>query len=775
MTRSGPDSRLHLPLISGFGVIIVILFVIWFSHQRQMDYLHQTVESGRVAVEKMEVIASLIEIARSRTRLTNKMLHTEDIFERDEIGLQLDRFAAEFARLRNRLLEFPLSTEEEEVLQSQVAAIRPTLVLQRKAAEMALSDDPQVLDEARQILIEEVYPGQGVIIDHFMRLLDLQKHAIDQAGIAANERYRFSRNMENGLTLTLLTLVLAIAGLSIRRSIKIEKALFLEKERAQITLRSIGDAVITTDRNGRVEYLNATAESIVGVLSEEVVGMPLTEVFRAYDEVNDHWLSDCVMRLLSSEKYSLPSNDVILYDHEGRKRDIALTFAPIMGGEHEVMGSVTTFHDVTETKNLTRRIEHQAQHDALTGLLNRNEFKQKVNQALELYSEDTSHALCVMDLDRFKVVNDSVGHAAGDELLRQLSRRIKDNLRKGDLLARIGGDEFAIFLSNVGQDMAVEVMENILRIVREFNFFWNGKSFRIGASMGLVDVPPEVSDYEYLYHAADTACYIAKHEGRDRLHVVAVDDEWLKRERIETQWINRINECLDHDQFVLYGQEITPLDGTVNKRRHIEVLIRMLDEDGGVVPPMAFIPAAERYNLMSRIDEWVLREVVRLAASDSGDTVYGINLSGQSMSDTRFTQQVMEILQSSGIDPSKLCFEITETAAIANLENAREFLNGLRALGCLTALDDFGSGLSSFAYLRNLPINYLKIDGMFIRDIATDEANRVMVEAIRAIGRTMQVAIVAEYVENETIAQTLREIGIDYGQGYFFGKPVPLQ
>lgn len=407
-------------------------------------------------------------------------------------------------------------------------------------------------------------------------------------------------------------------------------------------------------------------------------------------------------------------------------------------------------------------------------MLNRREFENKVDQTLKLYSEGTAHALCIMDLDRFKIINDTLGHAAGDELLRQISKRIKDILRKTDLFARIGGDEFSLFLSNVNTLQAEQIAEKVLTVIREYQFVWGDKAFKIGASIGLVDAPAQVASYENLYHAADTACYLAKHEGRDRIHIVTYDDDNVTEKREQTQWVNRINDALDENRFTLYSQDIVPLSDSKDLKPHKEVLIRMMDENNDIVPPMAFIPPAERYNLMSKLDKWVVNNVIEQIEKDSTNTIYAINLSGQSLADNIFTSEILEIIKTSSIKNTRLCFEITETAAISNLENANEFLSKLQKLGCYTALDDFGSGLSSFAYLRTLPVNYIKIDGMFIKKIADDPISKVMVEAIHAIGRTMNLKTIAEFVEDEKTKDLLQQMNIDYAQGYYFDKPAPM-
>ena len=774
MRKRFGSSQLQWTLSIGFGLIIIIMAFSWYDNRIHTADLYQTIESGRKASEKMELIASMIEIARTRSRLTNKMIHSDDLFEKDEISMELNVQATQFSIQRQSLIELGLSDKEQEILDYQREAILPTLALQRQAEDMALSEDPFIVAEAQKILIEDVYLGQGIIIDFFMELLQLQKSSINQASINATEKYKQTAQLETWLLLIALSLASAIAIFIIRRTGQIERALFLEKERAQTTLRSIGDAVITTDKHCNIEYMNPIAEYMTGYHDHDIIGSPLAEIFKAYDEINKHWLSDTIMEFLKTKKYTLPSNDISLVTRTNQRIDIAVTIAPIQGEKDSVSGVITTFHDVTEAKIMAKRLEHQARHDPLTGLLNRREFERKVNQTLKLFSEDTTHALCVIDLDRFKIVNDTVGHSAGDELLRQISQRIKQQLRRTDLLSRIGGDEFAIFLSNINKDDAVGIANQVLHSIREYQFYWNKQTFRVGASIGVVDAPPKSSDFTYLFHAADTACYIAKHEGRDRVNVVAVDDQWLTEKREETHWANRIEDSLENNGFVLYVQEIYDLKTKNAPYQHKEVLIRMKEEDGTIIPPMAFIPSAERYNLMSKIDEWVITNVIEIIKNSSQKIVYSVNLSGQSMGDEKFTKKIMNALKESNLDTSRLCFEITETAAIANLGNAQLFLDELQGLGCQTALDDFGSGLSSFAYLRNLNIDYLKIDGMFIKQITEDATCKVMVESIHAISQTMKLKTVAEYVENKEIMDVLEKIGIDYAQGYYIGKPEPL-
>lgn len=761
-------------LVLGFSFILLLLTLFAYISYKQMISAYEITEGSGRANNKMEIIVNLIEIARKRTRLTLTMIHETDVFIKDEIGMELDILASRFYRLKQKLIKLGLNSQEKYILEEQGKFITSTLGLQRKAAEMALSNDPDTVKKAQKLLLGNVYTGQSTIVDYFMKLLDLQKLSIDASQKAARANLKNAKRVETTLFLIILALALFVTFYVIQRTAKNQKELYLEKEKALITLKSIGEAVITTNEKGTVEYLNPVAEKITGHSTHDAKGRDITEIFRAYDEINDKWIADSIINFLNDDIFIMPSNDIILFNNEEEKLDIDLIIAPIQSVDNKILGTITTFQDITKEKVMAKHIEHQARHDVLTGLMNRREFENKVEQALNLYSDGDTHALCIMDLDRFKIINDTLGHAAGDELLKQVTQKIKTVLRQTDLFARIGGDEFALFLSHVDPKNAENIAEKILNAVREYQFIWDNKSFKVGASIGLVDAPPQVSTYETLYHAADTACYMAKHNGRDRVYAVSYNDANVTEKLEQTQWVSRINDAFIENKFVLYSQDIIPLGQSPDLQPHKEVLIRMLDDNDQIIPPMAFIPPAERYNLMPKIDAWTIDRVIEKIKLDDSNTIYAINLSGQSMGDSHFTQKITQVIKTSGINHSRLCFEITETAAIANLENANEFLSSLQNLGCYTALDDFGSGLSSFAYLKTLPINYLKIDGLFIKQIVDDPTSRVMVEAIHSIGRTMNLKTIAEFVETEEIRDCLQEMGIDYAQGYFYDIPSPL-
>jgi diguanylate cyclase (GGDEF)-like protein len=445
----------------------------------------------------------------------------------------------------------------------------------------------------------------------------------------------------------------------------------------------------------------------------------------------------------------------------------------------KVIGTVMVFHDVSEARKLQHQLSYQASHDALTGLYNRREFENNLEYSLLESRRDSSHhCLCYLDLDQFKLVNDTCGHVAGDELLIQLSTLLKEHVRDSDMLARLGGDEFGILFNYCSMKDARRAAEKLLTSINNFRFVWQEHSFDVGASIGVVAINRGSRSIADILSAADVACYAAKDGGRNRVHIYEPDDEELKQRHGEMRWVSRIKTALTSNQFILYYQPIEPINGQTPGHKRFEILVRMLGPEEQIIPPMAFIPAAERYGLMPEIDRWVIRntlDALTRQPKNGEKWICSINLSGQSLSEEGFLEFILKELEDTDIDPGCICFEITETAAIANLNNAVKFISALKETGCSFSLDDFGSGLSSFAYLKNLKVDFLKIDGGFVKNMVTDPINNAMVEAINDIGHVMNIQTVAEFAENEAIIGALKDLGVDFAQGYGIDIPRPLE
>ena len=434
--------------------------------------------------------------------------------------------------------------------------------------------------------------------------------------------------------------------------------------------------------------------------------------------------------------------------------------------------------DITEARLLSEKIAYQASHDALTGLANRSQFDEHVQQAVALaYTDHSEHVLCYLDLDQFKVVNDTCGHLAGDQLLRQLGKLLRKHIRRQDFVARLGGDEFGVLMNNCSLNEAFKACENLRDLVKDFRFAWEDRSFTIGVSIGISAINGASGNAVNLLKEADAACYAAKDNGRNRVHVFRPDDEELALRQGEMQWVEKIQQGLEQNRFCLYGQPIVAISKH-EEGMHFETLVRYRDDNGRIIPPGAFLPAAERYNLAPALDRWVISHLFEWIATKPGFldglSLCSVNLSGLSMSDETMLAFISDQFCKWDIPAHKICFEVTETAAIANLSYATGFIDQLKRRGCLFSLDDFGSGLSSFAYLKNLPVDYLKIDGLFVKDILDDKVDLAMVKSINEVGHVMGKKTIAEFVENEKIFNVLNVLGVDYAQGYGIGKPVPL-
>lgn len=554
------------------------------------------------------------------------------------------------------------------------------------------------------------------------------------------------------------------------------KALIKEKIQAEITLHSIMDGVITTDAEGLIVYLNPVAERMLGLEARRAVDLPLQSVIQLVHEDSGEAIVSPTVACLANRQVEVLENHAALVRGDGKIIPIEATTAPMRNDEGEVIGAVMVFQDVSQQRRMSRQLSYQASHDMLTGLYNRRMFEEQVEAVLlNVLNEDRHHAMCYVDLDQFKIVNDTCGHIAGDELLRQLAELFRSCIREGDILARLGGDEFGLLLENCELKQAAQVAEKLRQSVKSYRFVWQDHTFEIGASIGVAGISADNADLASVLAAADMACYAAKDMGRNRVHIYEPSDAVLSERHGQMHWAGRITRALDEGRFVLFQQPVVALDKAEGDHAsHCEVLIRMKDSDG-MISPDSFIPAAERYNLMPAIDRWVVSQVFQMQRSGQVAQVVAINLSGTSLADEGLLRHVLDEAAKYQVDLSRVCFEITETAAIGNLHRATQLIKELKARGCRFSLDDFGSGLSSFSYLKNLPVDYIKIDGTFVVDMLNDPVDRAMVKAIVSVGHIMGIQVIAEWVENSETLELLREMGVDYAQGFHLGRPAEIQ
>lgn len=543
-----------------------------------------------------------------------------------------------------------------------------------------------------------------------------------------------------------------------------------------MTLQSIVDGVITTSIDGYVKTINPMAEQLTGWNETEARGKPLVQVMHALQEDTHKRIYDPTENIEQKTVLDEPTKALLIQHRSNIETPVEYVIAPMRDADDQIAGIVVIIHDESVQRSLNRQLTFQATHDALTGLINRYEFERRLNNTITSQAiEETTNTLCYIDLDQFKLVNDTCGHTAGDTLLKEVTMILQNNLEGIGVLARLGGDEFGLLLENCNIAKSQELAGTLLELIQGYQFTWKESTFTIGASIGIAPIPHSVTSCEEVLSNADSACYLAKESGRNRIQVFTEEDDKLLTQQREMHWVSRINLALEEDRFQLYFQEISPLDSSENEFiRHGEILLRMIDKEGDIVSPSNFLPAAERYNMITLIDEWVVGKAIQWLAQRNDKVMISINLSGMSLSNRDFLNFVVSQIKNNNINPELLCFEITETAAISHLSTAVHFMNVLKKLGCSFALDDFGSGLSSFSYLTSLPVDYLKIDGVFVMDIDKDPMHFAMVKSINEVGQVMGIRTIAEFVASESIINSLKQIGVDYAQGYAIDRPVPL-
>jgi len=554
------------------------------------------------------------------------------------------------------------------------------------------------------------------------------------------------------------------------------------RPRSMATLDAMGESVITVDAEGRIDYVNHSAEALLGQGIDQVMGKTFPEVASLVDESDRRSLGDPVRKALAAGgRVTMGKRAVLVPANGSPERSVELSVTPLKSdGTEFPLGLVLVMHDISELRGLTRQMTYQASHDALTGLVNRREFERRLREAMDAaQTGDAAHALCYLDLDRFKVVNDTCGHTAGDNMLREVATIIKDSVRDSDTAGRIGGDEFALLLVGCPLEKARQIADDVVRAVNDYRFIWKDKIFNIGVSIGLVEIGRGGGSIEDIMNSADSACYVAKKQGGVHVHVYSAREEANARHSGEIHWLQRLQGALRDNRFELYYQPILPARSNVERGPALEVFVRLEAEAGQASsPPGEFIRAAERYRLMPHVDRWVVQAVLSALGRGGMKLPPGrsvaINISGQTLGDAEFLEFVVDCFDHTGATPGDICFEVTESAVVANLDHVRRFIAVLHGMGCEFALDDFGSGLSSFSTLKTLPMDYLKIDGSFISNLAVDTVNQAMVGAMIELSRSLNFRIVAEQVEDQLSLDTVRQMGIDFVQGFIIARPQPL-
>jgi diguanylate cyclase (GGDEF)-like protein/PAS domain S-box-containing protein len=551
------------------------------------------------------------------------------------------------------------------------------------------------------------------------------------------------------------------------------------RSRSRRALESMSEALITTDVDGRVDYINPAAARLMGVVAEDAVGTMLEELAAVADEADRKLLAEPVRQALATgSSLTLGRRALVLRPAGGAERLVELSAAPIQMETGETIGAVVVLHDVTELRGMARQMSYQATHDALTGLVNRREFERRLQESVDTARRgDSAHVLCYLDLDRFKPINDTGGHVAGDAMLRECAKILRDAVRDSDTVARLGGDEFGMLLVGCPLEKARQIADDVCRSVNEFRFVWKDKIFNVGISIGLVEIARDIGTMEEALAAADSACYVAKRQG-GHVSVYSARDEILARQTGEIHWLQTLQVALRDSRFELYCQPIVAAFAANDEGPAMEVLVRLRDDSGHHLAPIEFVRAAERYRLMVLVDRWVVQTTLtalgRGAIALAPKRSLAINISGQTLQDAQFLEFVVECFDSTGANPAQVCFEIAENAVVANLEQARRFVGVLHGMGCRFALDDFGSGLGSFANLKNLAVDYLKIDGSFFKNLARDTVNQAMVTAMIRLARSLNFKVIAEQVEDASALEAARRMGVDYLQGYAIGRPEKL-
>ena len=756
-----------LAIISTLAALLLVAVIVGIvlglgkrNARRRMAALNeQLLEASADALVGRRLIVPADPDAAQLATTINRLF--DAVEERDEKIQSRDHLFTDFART---LPEIVIVHDEKILLANESAAS----LIGLDAEQLIGREVADLVKPAYRALFRNTM-AKRLAGETVPRRLEIQLINGDQSGLWVEAQ---SSSIEFHGQPAILTIA---RDVSYRKSLEV--SLSRSKRQAQYTLESIAEGVITTDNDGRIDYMNLAAEAIIGTNRDDAVGHRIGELFTLVDDADRRPLGDPVERSLAMRRRVNMGRRAVMVSSDGeQEHSVEITASPIRGPGSSISGAVVVFHDVGELRGLTRQMSYQATHDALTGLINRHEFERHLDEAMDAaHAEEAVHMLFYMDLDRFKAVNDSCGHMAGDNMLREVASLIKEQVRDSDHVGRLGGDEFGALLIGCPIDKARQIATDICNAVADYRFVWKDKIFNIGVSIGLVEISHVSGTLQDVMSAADSACYVAKQQGRGKVHVYSARDEAIARERGDIQWLRELQAALHEDKFELAVQPIIAMSGGVESGPAAEVLIRVPDGRGRTADTAEFLRPAERYQLMPQIDRWVVRAALTAISSGelkiSSGRSCAINLSGQTLGDESFLGFVVDALDRSGVAPNTICFEVTEKAILSNVQHAQRFIEVLHGIGCEFSLDDFGSGLGSFSSLKHLPVDYLKIDGTYTRNLRTDEVNQEMVAAMIKLARTMQFRIVAEQVEQQEDFDWLRDSGVDFVQGHFVESP----
>jgi diguanylate cyclase (GGDEF)-like protein/PAS domain S-box-containing protein len=746
------------------AVLLLLGFILWRERRsaamtRAAGQLEDIVRAGKFA-ERIRVSGPASEFAESANRLLEQMAMKDLMIgerERSLVGL-LAGLQEAVAVHREHIV---FANERFAALAGALAAEHLT---GKKIADLLHPDYTElVIEHLRRSLSGE--PG--------LERLEIELHPDNQGGTARVELTAVRIDYQGGPAL-LLTLVEMGP-----RSMPAAAPARSGRPTAWETLDSLGEGIITTDVSGRIDYVNQAGEQLIGASAVDALGKSITDIIQLLDEGDRRSLGDPVRHCLATQsKVTAGRRGLMISRNGSEERSVELTVTPLKGQKGDLVGTVVVVRDVSELRGITKQMSYQASHDALTGLVNRREFERRLEESLQTaHTNEAKHVLCYLDLDRFKAVNDTCGHMAGDGMLREVAALIKETVRDSDTVGRLGGDEFGLLLVGCPLDKARQIADDVVRKISDYRFVWKDKIFNIGISVGLIEISRESGAPDEVMSAADSACYVAKKQG-NHVHVYSARDEAVARHRGEIQWLQRLQSALKDNRFELMAQPIIASSATETGPA-LEVLLRLQDENvPGGISPAEFLRAAERYRLMADVDRWVVQTAltalgrggIRLPSTRS----LAINLSGQTLGDPQFLEFVVDVLDRTGVSPAQLCFEVTENSVITNIEHAQRFIGVLHGMGCQFALDDFGRGLSSFGNLKNLSLDYLKIDGTFIRNLAVDSVNQAMVAAMIKLARTLNFQVIAEQVEDAGALDAAKKMGVDFLQGFYLGRPQPL-